>query len=150
MQEKRRHERFAVNSHELQSSMVLAGHVQVLDISEGGISLKADLRLNIGRQYTLTIKSKHTASTVKGMIVWSSLVDHKEDSEGNSIPIYEAGLQFTHVSREAIDEIIRTLQDKKPYVSQRNDAEYVHFGLESLDIQEEEQAKLERVIDSLA
>jgi len=149
MQEKRRHERFRVNSDELQSSMVLAGHVQVLDISEGGISLKADLRLNIGRQYTLTIKSKHNASTVKGIIVWSSLVDHKEDSEGNSIPIYEAGLQFTHVSQEAIDEIIGDLQDKKQDVNQKNNSAYVDFGLASLDIQEEDQAQLERVIDSL-
>jgi hypothetical protein len=149
MQEKRRYERFTVNSHDLQSSMVLASHVQVLDISEGGISLKADLRLNIGRQYTLTIKSNHNASTVKGIIVWSSLVDHKEDSAGNSVPIYEAGLQFTHVSREAIDEIIGALQDKNPDFNQRNNSVYVDFGLASLDIQEEDQAKLEKVIESL-
>jgi hypothetical protein len=149
MQEKRRYKRFTVDSGELQSSMVLADHVQVLDISEGGISLKADLRLNIGRQYTLAVKNKHNASTVKGIIVWSSLVDHKEDSAGNSVPIYEAGLQFTQVSREAIHEIIGYLQDKKQDLNQRNDPAYVDFGLASLDIQEEDQAKLERVIDSL-
>jgi hypothetical protein len=49
MQERRRHERFPLEKDEINSSMALADHVQILDISEAGISLKADLRLNIGR-----------------------------------------------------------------------------------------------------
>jgi hypothetical protein len=149
MQEGRRYERFPVYNDEMNSSMALADHVQVLDISEGGISLKADIRLNIGRQYTLTIETKRNASTVKGIIVWSSLIENKEDAKGNIVPIYKAGLQFTNVSREAINEIIGSLQYKKQHVNISNDSEYVNFGLEYLDIQEEDQAKLEREIDSL-
>jgi hypothetical protein len=149
MQEGRRYERFSVDNDEINSSMVLADHVQVLDISEGGISLKADIRLNIGRQYTITIKNKLNVSTVKGIIVWSSLIENKEDAKGNIVPIYKAGLQFTNVSREAINEIIGSLQYKKQDVNISNDSEYVNFGLEYLDIQEEDQAKLERGIDSL-
>jgi hypothetical protein len=142
-----------VHNDEMNSSMASAEHVQVLDISEGGISLKADIRLNIGRQYTLTIETKRNASTVKGIIVWSSLIENKEDAKGNIVPIYKAGLQFTNVSREAIreaiNEIIGSLQYKKQDVNISNDSEYVNFGLEYLDIQEEDQAKLEREIDSL-
>ena len=138
-----------MDNDEINSSMALADHVQVLDISEGGISLKADIRLNIGRQYTLTIKTKRNVSTVKGIIVWSSLIENKEDAKGNIVPIYKAGLQFTNVSREAINEIIGSLQYKKQDVNISNDSEYVNFGLEYLDIQEEDQAKLEREIDSL-
>jgi hypothetical protein len=149
MQEGRRYERFSVDNDEINSSMVLADHVQVLDISEGGISLKADIRLNIGRQYTLTIKNKLNVSTVKGIIVWSSLIENKEDAKGNIVPIYKAGLQFTNVSREAINDIIGLLQYKKQDVNISNDSEYVNFGLEYLDIQAEDQAKLEREIDSL-
>ncbi len=149
MQEVRRYERFSVDKDEINSSMVLAGHVQVLDMSEGGISLKADIRLNIGRQYTLTIKNKLNVLTVKGIIVWSSLTENKEDAKGNIVPIYKAGLQFTNVSREAINEIIGSLQHKKQGVNISNDSEYVNFGLEYLDIKEEDQAKLEREIDSL-
>jgi len=138
-----------VDNDEINSSMALADHVQVLDISEGGISLKADIRLNIGRQYTLTIETKRNAWTVKGIIVWSSLIENKEDAKGNFVPIYKAGLQFTNVSREAINEIIGSLQYKKQHVNISNDSEYVNFGLEYLDIQEEDQAKLERDIESL-
>ena len=43
MQVGRRYERFPVDNDEMNSSMALADHVQVLDISEGGISLKADI-----------------------------------------------------------------------------------------------------------
>jgi len=149
MQEGRRYERFPVDNDEMNSSMALADYIQVLDISEGGISLKADIRLNMGRQYTLTIKTKRNVSTVKGIIVWSSLIENKKDATGNIVPIYKAGLQFTNISREAINEIIGSLQYKKQYPNISNDCEYVNFGLEYLDIQEEDRAKLEREIDSL-
>ena len=149
MQEGRRYERFSVDNDEMNSSMVLADHVQVLDISEGGISLKADIRLNIGRQYTLTIKNKLNVLSVKGIIVWSSLIENKEDAKGNIVPIYKAGLQFTNISREAINEIIGSLKHKKQYVNISNDSEYVIFGLEYLDIQGEARVRLESDVDSL-
>lgn len=149
MQERRRYKRFSVDNAELHSSMALADHVQVLDISEDGLSLKADLRLNIGRQYTLTIKTTRGVSTVKGMIVWSSLIENKKDAKGNIVPIYQAGLQFTNVAREAINEIIGSLQYKRQAADMSNDSEYINLGLEGLDIQEEDHAKLEKFIDSL-
>jgi hypothetical protein len=149
MQERRRYERFSVDNDEMNSSMALADHVQVLDISEGGISLKADIRLNIGRQYTLTIKSKLYVSTIKGIIVWSSLIENKEGAKGNIVPIYKAGLQFTNVSREAINKIIGSLQHNKQAGNIGNDSEYVNFGLEYLDIQGEDRVRLESDVDSL-
>ena len=149
MQEKRRYERFLLDDYEIDISMALADQVQILDMSEGDISFKADLRLNIGRQYILTIKTKHNVSKIKGIIVWSSLIENKEDAKGDIVPIYKAGLQFTNVSREAINEIIASLRHKKEDINIRDDSSHVNLGLEYLDIQEEDQAKLERVIDSL-
>jgi len=150
MQGGRRYERFPVDNDEMNSSMALADHVQVLDISEGGISLKADIRLNIGRQYTLTIKSKLNVATVKGIIVWSSLIEHKEDAKGNIVPIYKAGLQFTNISQEAIHEIIGSLRQTKQAGNIRNNSEYVNFGLEYLDIQGEDRVRLESDVNSLS
>ena len=134
---------------EINSAMVSADYVQVLDISEGGISLEADIRLNIGRQYTLTIKTKLKILTVKGSIVWSSLIRNKEVAKGDVVPIYKAGLQFTNVSREAINEIIGSLQHKKQAANINNDSEYVNLGLEYLEIQGEDRVTLERDIDYL-
>ena len=134
MREGRRYERFPVDKDEMDCSMVFADHVQVLDISEGGISLKADIRLNIGRQYTLTIKTKFNVLTVKGIIVWSSLIENKKDAKGNIVPIYKAGLQFTNVSREAVNKFIESLRQKKQAENIGNDSEYVNLGLEYLDI----------------
>ena len=149
MEERRRYERFPVEMDEMNSSMVSADYVQVLDISEDGISLKADIRLDIGRQYTLTIETKLNILTVKGIIVWSSLIANKEDGKGDIVPIYKAGLQFTNVSREAINEIIGSLQHKKQAANINNDSEYVNLGLEYLEIQGEDRVTLERDIDYL-
>ena len=142
MREGRRYQRFPVDKDDMNSSMVFAHYVQVLDISEGGISLKADIRLNIGRQYTLTIKTKLKVLTVKGIIVWSSLIENKKDAKGNMVPIYKAGLQFTNVSREAINEIIWTLQHKKQADNMSNDSGYVNLELEYLDIPAEGKVKI--------
>ncbi len=149
MREKRRSERFPVDEYEMNGSMLLADHVEVLDISEGGISLKADIRLNIGRQYTITMKTEFNVLSAKGIIVWSSLIGNKEDAKGNIVPIYKAGLQFTNVPGEAINEMIRSLQHKRQAINIKNDPEYVNLGLEYLDIQGEDRVKLEKEIDSL-
>jgi len=133
----------------MNSSMVLANHVQVLDISEDGISLEGDIRFIIGRQYTLRIKTQLNVLTVKGIIVWSLLAGNREYANGDIVPIYKAGLQFTNVSREAVNEIIGSLQHREQALDIGTDSEYINFGLEYLDIHEEDRAKLESHIDSL-
>lgn len=105
MQERRRHKRYSTDNLDLTSKMVLASYVKILDISIGGVSFKADRRLNIGREYTLKIAGKNKEITVKGIIVRSSLVESKKDARGNVIPIYIAGMQFTDITEDKLKEI---------------------------------------------
>jgi hypothetical protein len=105
MGERRRFRRFSVDIMDMNGRMVLATYVKILDISLGGVSFKADRRLNIGGEYSLKIEGKGMELTVKGIVVRSSLSESTKDSRGNVVPIYMAGMQFTDVAVEKLKEV---------------------------------------------
>lgn len=111
MEERRRHKRFSVDILEISGKMVLARYVKILDISIGGVSFKADRRLHIGHEYTLKILGKGKELSVKGIVMRSLLSESVGDSRGNVVPIYTAGMQFTDVSEEKLQEIAAFIED---------------------------------------
>jgi len=94
----------------MNGNMIFAHAVKILNISVSGVAIKADRKLNIGCEYTLTIAGENTRVTVKGIVVWSSLTESIQDSRSNVIPIYSAGLKFTDISDEKIREIFRFIK----------------------------------------
>jgi len=113
MQNTRRYERYKANLIGINGRIILAKFVKILDISIGGVSLQTEKRLNIGNEYTLKIDSKKKLFTVKGIVVWSVLNNSIKDSKGNIVPIYTAGIKFTNVSGEKINEITDFMQTYK-------------------------------------
>jgi hypothetical protein len=105
MKESRRYKRFPVDVLEISGRMVLATYVKVFDISVGGVSFKADRRLNMGSEYALKMESGGKELLVKGVIVRSSLSESIKDSRGNIIPIYSAGMKFSDTSEQKFKEI---------------------------------------------
>jgi len=116
MEEKRRYRRFRVDIMEINGRMVFAENVKILDISAGGISLKADRRLNIGTEYALRIEEEGKILTVKGNIVWSVLSETREMPSGDIVPVYSAGMKFTDVSGEKSREVMNFIEAHKQRV----------------------------------
>jgi c-di-GMP-binding flagellar brake protein YcgR len=114
--DKRRYRRFRVDVMEINGRMVFADNVKILDISLGGISLKADRRLNIGTEYTLRMEEEGNVLTVKGTIVWSVLSETKEVPGGDIVPVYTAGMKFEDVSGEKSSEIMNFIEAHKQKV----------------------------------
>ncbi|MBM4146829.1 MAG: PilZ domain-containing protein [Nitrospira sp.] len=113
MQNTRRYERYKANLIGINGRIILAKFVKIIDISIGGLSLQTEKRLNIGNEYTLKIDSKEKVFTVKGIVVWSVLNNSIKDSKGNIVPLYTAGIKFTNVSGEKINEITDFMQTYK-------------------------------------
>jgi len=105
MEEKRRDKRFSVDIMDINGKMVLATYVKIIDISIGGVSFKANRRLNMGSEYSLKMESRGGELTVKGIIVRATLSESIKDQRGNFVPVYSAGMQFTDTSEEKIKEI---------------------------------------------
>jgi c-di-GMP-binding flagellar brake protein YcgR len=98
MQDRRHYKRFTVDILGINGKMIFAKDVKILDISLGGISIKADKRMNLGSTYTLKLAGKGITLNLKGLVMWSELSESIIDSRGNIVPIYTAGMQFTDLS----------------------------------------------------
>lgn len=103
--ERRNYPRFIVDIMDIHGKMLFANDVNILDISMGGVLLKADRRLNIGRDYTMKLESKDKVLNVQGTVVRSMLSESRKDEKGEIIPIYTAGLHFINLSNEKMSEL---------------------------------------------
>jgi c-di-GMP-binding flagellar brake protein YcgR len=108
----RKCKRYKLNNCEVSGKMVLATEVKVVDISIGGIALKANRRLNIGGDYTLKLEGRKTIS-LRGTVIWCSLIETRKSSNGEMIPIYSAGMQFKYMSTERITELQDLIESHK-------------------------------------
>jgi hypothetical protein len=131
MQDRRRYKRFNADIMEINGNMILARYVKILNISAGGVSLKADRRLNIGSEYTLRIGCQGKDFIVKGVVVWAKIDQITDAAGGGPFSIYIAGMRFANESDEKIGEIIHCIEDDK----QELYAETVEFALGGLNIQ---------------
>jgi c-di-GMP-binding flagellar brake protein YcgR len=122
MQERRRYKRFAVGIMEMNGKMTFARHVKILDISVGGVALKASRRLNLGNEYTLRIEYQERALTVKGTVIWSLIGESIKNSRGERIPVYTSGLKFRDISEEKIQEIIGFMKQYKENSAEKTGA----------------------------
>lgn len=98
---------------EINSKLILANEVEVLDISLGGVSVRADRRLNIGNEYTLKMEDKAGTISLKGSVVWSFLSEVRKNNEGEMIPIYTAGMKFTDMPDEKAAELTSFIDGHK-------------------------------------
>jgi hypothetical protein len=109
-QDMRQRKRYKMDETEIHGKLAFANEVKIHDISLGGMSLKADRRINIGKEYLLKLKYKETEISAKGVVVWSVLSESQADSKGNVIPIYSCGLKFNSPSNEQIKQFIGLIE----------------------------------------
>lgn len=98
---------------EINGMMMFANEVEILDMSIGGISLRADRRMNIGTEYSLKIRDKASVIPLKAAVVWSLLSGMKKDPEGRAVPLYTAGMRFTDLSPDRIAELARFIAEHR-------------------------------------
>ncbi|HUI68511.1 MAG TPA: PilZ domain-containing protein [Nitrospirota bacterium] len=105
--EKRRHKRFMLDLIEISGRLGLTDKVEINDMSFGGVSLKADRRLNIGKEYLFTLGDKGNRLVVKGTVVRCNLSGIEERYSGERALIYTAGMRFEEGSADKIADFIR-------------------------------------------
>jgi Tfp pilus assembly protein PilZ len=98
---------------EIHVKLAFANEVKIHNISLGGISLKADKRINIGKEYLLKLAYKKSEITAKGIVVWALLSNSQADSKGNVVPIYSYGLKFTNDTKEQINSFIASIEENR-------------------------------------
>jgi hypothetical protein len=111
MQNKRRHPRFTVEG--LVGKVTSVAQIDVVNLSLSGVAIKAEQRLNIGREYTLRLELGDRTLQVHGTVVWSTLSGLRPSESGESRPQYSAGLRFTDVLNDKLLGIMQFIDAHK-------------------------------------
>jgi len=109
----RRYQRYTIDSMKIKGRIMYSKIVDIIDISLGGIALKADRRLNIGNQYILNIDEIGLHISLKATVVWASLHHSIKSANGDLVPIYAVGMKFNETSNEKISQLIKFIAPDK-------------------------------------
>jgi len=107
LMEKRRHKRFKLDLIQINGKLSLADQVEIIDLSFGGVALKVDKRLNIGRDYVFKLGENGNSIDVNGTVVRCKLSAIEKRFNGERVSIYTAGMRFPDSSSEQITDFIR-------------------------------------------
>ncbi len=116
MKERRREKRFKLDDVQVSGGMMFATEVQIIDVSVDGVSLKVDRRLNIGHQYTLKLADKSKALSLRGTVLWSLLKESRKGAREEVVPIYSAGMRFSHTTAEKAAGLLDFIRDHRKAV----------------------------------
>ncbi|MCK9419053.1 MAG: PilZ domain-containing protein [Nitrospirae bacterium] len=127
MRIKREHTRFDLI--DIQGKMTLVNKVELVDISLGGVGLKVDKRLEVGREYLIRLGDKEHGLDVRGVIVRFTLIGSEAGADGESVLIYSAGMKFKAGSEDKITAFLnsvehRTKEETSPMAERRLDARF--------------------------
>lgn len=114
---KRHHPRFIVEG--VQGRMVFASQVEVLNLSLGGVAIKADRRLNIGGEYTLKLELVGESVDIRGVVVWSVVSGMHKDGDSDTVPEYSAGLRFKDIFTERLLRLMAFIDRHKVFEEHR-------------------------------
>jgi Tfp pilus assembly protein PilZ len=122
MRNMRKHKRFKLDLLDFSSKMRLVGKVELIDISPGGVALKVDRKLNIGKECLMTLGYEGTHVNVKGIVVRSELSGIEEKADGETITIYSIGLFFKDESAGTVNDFLDSIgNNKKTRVPEQTD-----------------------------
>jgi hypothetical protein len=85
--------------------MTFASEVSILDIGLGGVSVRADKRLNIGGRYRLKIECQPKALDLTCEVAWARMSGTKRSPDGESVAVYTAGMKFVGLSPQALADL---------------------------------------------
>ncbi len=93
--------------------MSRTAEVTLLDISSDEITLKADIRLNLGSQYSLKLHEGDNNIALRGTVLWSSLAEIRQGSDGDAIPFYKAAIKLANVSEDVLKYLAEAIASSR-------------------------------------
>ena len=120
----RRHKRFSLDLLEITGKMSLSRKVNILDMSLEGVALKADQRLDLGKEYMINLHdNKGKTLSVAGVVVRAELSEMEKRNDVESDAIYRVGLQFKDGPADAVDNFLKSTvhNNKEAVVPLHND-----------------------------
>jgi hypothetical protein len=113
MQNQRKHKRFKLRLINIESKVNLVGKVDVVDMSPGGVLLRTEGKLAIGRECSIQFGYRGIQYPVKGMVIRSELSGIDERSQNKSVTRYLVGIVFKDESAGKVKEFLDSIEQSK-------------------------------------
>jgi hypothetical protein len=132
LQNQRKHKRFRLRLINIESKVNLVGKVDVVDMSPGGVLMRTEGKLAIGRECSILFGYRGTHYPVKGLVIRSELSGIDELSENKSVTRYLVGIVFKGESAGTVKDFLDSIEQSKK-VEMPSTANWrfhdVHFNL---------------------
>ena len=115
--ERRRHKRHSVDG--VRGNVCYLADLKIINISVDGAAIETMKRLDVNREYSFKIDYKDTPLSVKGLVVWSQLIQAEKTETGDVIPIYRSGLKFLDTLDEKTITLMSFIEDTKVRTPER-------------------------------
>ena len=103
---KRQHKRFKMSLDGLNGRLDDDQLVDIIDLSVGGIAIKSDRRLPVGKEYLIRLNAGKHSLEVRGTVVWSRFVDDGEALFGQRSAVYASALRLQEGSEDRVTDFI--------------------------------------------
>ena len=114
MQNMRKHKRLKLDVVDISSKLSLIGDVEITDISLGGVALKADRMLKIGKECVIMLGCEERKTiTVMGVVTRSELCGIEKRADGENATIYSVGIVFKDESAGKVKSFLDSIADEK-------------------------------------
>ena len=104
--DKRHSKRFKVALEGLTGRLDDDHLVDIIDLGVGGIAIKSNRRLVVGKEYLVRLHSGRHNLEVRGTVVWSRIVDNKESPIGMQSPVYASAMRLHTGSEDRVTDFI--------------------------------------------
>lgn len=113
MKERRRHKRLVIQSGDLPAKTVFSAEVDILDISQSGISVRSTKGFHTGAHCTIKFKAKGKPLSVKAVVMWVKLVENWKNEKNEVVPVYVSGMEFRNVTTDQTALIADFIEERR-------------------------------------
>ena len=126
---RRQHDRFSAD--EVRGNFSYSVEASVLNISLGGLAVRTQSQLSIGRKYRFQLGGFTEAVSLSGSVRWCRMSGTERQEGGDIIPVYDAGIAFDEVLTEKAEELLQFMEKNIVLSPKRRIAG--RFKIESVD-----------------
>lgn len=105
---RRRQDRFSTEN--VRGNFSFSVQAEVLNLSLGGLAVRTNTQLSIGRKYRFHLGAAADSVQLTGAVRWCRMSGTVKQETGDIVPVYDAGISFDDVLTEKAEKLLQFME----------------------------------------
>lgn len=105
---RRQQDRFSTEN--VRGNLSYSVEAEVLNLSLGGLAVRTNTQLSIGRRYRFHLGTAADSVQLTGAVRWCRMSGTVKQETGDIVPVYDAGISFDDVLTEKAEELLQFME----------------------------------------